>query len=121
MLINLTNHPSALWDTTQLAAAQQQFGNVFDLPFPDVDPAGDEQYISDLADLYLDKILSLAQDAQATVHLMGEMTFTIALHNRLRTHNIPCIASTTKRIVENFPNGEKRVKFQFVRFRMYEP
>ena len=120
MLINFTNHPSALWDTTQLAAAQQQFGNVVDIPFPDVDPAGDEQYISDLADLYLDKILSLAQDAQATVHLMGEMTFTVALLNRLRTHNIPCIASTTQRIVETLPNGDKKVTFQFNKFRHYE-
>lgn len=120
MLINLTNHPSALWDTTQLAAAQQQFGNVVDLPFPDVAPAGDEQYISDLADLYLDKILSLTQDAQATVHLMGEMTFTVALLNRLRTHNIPSIASTTQRIVETLPNGDKKVTFQFNKFRHYE-
>lgn len=120
MLINFTNHPSALWDTAQLAAAQQQFGYIVDLPFPDIDPAGDEQYISALADLYLDKILSLAQDAQATVHLMGEMTFTVALLNRLRTHNIPCIASTTRRIVETLPNGDKKVTFQFNKFRHYE-
>lgn len=121
MLINLTNHPSTLWDTAQLDAAQQLFGNIVDLPFPDVDPAGDEQYISNLADEYLNKILSLANGALPTVHLMGEMTFTFALLNRLRTHNIPCIASTTQRIVENLPNGEKKVKFQFVRLRMYEP
>ena len=120
MLINFTNHPFALWDPAQLAAAQQQFGNVVDLSFPEVDPAGDEHYISDLADLYLDKILSLAQDAQATVHLMGEMTFTVALLNRLRTHNIPCVASTTRRIVETLPSGDKNVKFQFNKFRHYE-
>ena len=120
MLINLTNHPSALWDTAQLAAAQQLFGNVVDLPFPDVDPAGDEQYIADLADLYLDKILSLANGVIPTVHLMGEMTLTVALHLRLRSHNIPCVASTTRRIVETLPNGDKKVTFQFNKFRHYE-
>ena len=120
MLINFTNHPSALWDTTQLAAAQQQFGNVVDISFPEVDPAGDEQYIAHLADQYLDKILSLANGVIPTVHLMGEMTFTVALLNRLRTHNILCIASTTQRIVETLPNGDKKVTFQFNKFRHYE-
>ena len=120
MLINLTNHPSALWDEAQLAAALQQFGNVVDLPFPDVDPAGDEQYIANLADEYLTKILSFANDAQATVHLMGEMTFTVALLKRLQSHNITCVASTTKRIVHEMPNGDKTVKFQFNQFRRYE-
>ena len=120
MLINLTNHPSALWDTAQLAAAQQQFGNVVDIPFPDVNPAGDEQYITSLADQHLDKVLSVANGQQATVHLMGEMTFTVALLKRLQKHNIPCVASTTQRIVQELPNGEKKARFQFLKFRNYE-
>ena len=120
MLINLTNHPSTQWDTPQLAAAQQQFGIVVDLPFPDIDPTGDETYIAELADHYLNQTLTLANGHPAVVHLMGEMTFTIALLKRLQSHHIPCVASTTRRTVLILPDGEKKTKFQFVKFRNYE-
>lgn len=112
MLINLTNHPSAKWKPQQLDEAKRLFGFITDLPFPGIDPSGDEQYIAALADEYLDKILSLANGRQATIHLMGEMNFTVALINRLRKQSIPCVASTTQRIEER--------EFQFVRFRQYE-
>ena len=120
MLINLTNHPAALWDNVQLTAAMRQFSSVIDLPFPSIDPSGDETYIAALADQFLDKVLSLANGQQATVHLMGEMTFTVALLKRLQKHNIPCVASTTQRIVQELSNGERKTRFQFLRFRNYE-
>lgn len=115
MLLNLSNHPSASWPVTQLAAAGGE-SQVLDMPFPTVDPSGDEAYIESLADEYLDKIIS-TKDVTA-VHIMGEMNFTYAMVNRLKANGIRCLASTTKReTVEE--NGVKISKFNFVKFREY--
>ena len=113
MLLNLSNHPSASWSESQLAAAG---GNVVDLAFPKVAPDGDEAYIEQLANDYYNKINAMSNIK--TVHIMGEMNFTYALVNKLKAHNIRCVASTTKReTVEE--NGVKISKFNFVRFREY--
>lgn len=113
MLLNLSNHPSALWTETQLAAAD---GQVVDVPFPQVDPAGDEAYVESLANEYLDKILKM--DNIEAVHIMGEMNFTYSLVTKLKAHDIRCVASTTKReTVEE--NGVKTSVFKFVKFREY--
>lgn len=44
MLLNLSNHPSSLWCDEQIKAAETLFGEIVDLPFPQVDPNGDEAY-----------------------------------------------------------------------------
>jgi len=54
----------------------------------------------------------------AAVHLMGEMTFTFALVQKLKSAGIPCVASTTHRRVEE-RGGKKIVQFEFVQFRPY--
>lgn len=46
MLINFTNHPSALWSAEQKAAAQV-YGKVIDLAFPAIDPATNEAVLED--------------------------------------------------------------------------
>lgn len=113
MLLNLSNHPSNSWSSEQLAAAGDK---VIDMPFPLVDPEGDEAYIAQLSSEYYNKILDI--NGVTTVHLMGEMNFTFALVSKLKASGIKCVASTTKReTVEE--NGVKISKFQFVRFREY--
>lgn len=113
MLLNLSNHSSSNWTEEQLAAAG---GRVVDMPFPQIKPDGDEEYIANLADEYYEKILNT--EGVTTVHLMGEMNFTFALVAKLKAHGIRCVASTTQReTVEE--NGLKISKFQFVRFREY--
>ena len=120
MLINLTNHPSSRWSEKQKAAAVE-FGEIVDVPFPVIDEAGDEKYISDLADEYLKKIVNLSDSEPIVVHLMGEQSFSYALISRLRERGITCVASTTKRIVkEEEPGKKSEVIFQFERFRAYE-
>lgn len=120
MLINLTNHPSTQWSERQLAATSV-YGDIIDMPFPTIDEMADEAYIDALADEYLQKILASAKDKDVTVHLMGELTFTFALLKRLQEHGIPCVASTSKRIVKEESAGRKgEVIFQFERFRRYE-
>lgn len=119
MLINLSNHPSANWSAEQKQVAEQQFGEIVDLPFPTVDPNGDEGYIATLSREYFQKVRTMSSGKNVTVHLMGEMTFTFALVQQLQAQGIPCVASTTKRVTRNLPNGIQESKFQFVKFRNY--
>ena len=53
ILINLTNHPSHLWDEKQMEASKA-YGKILDMPFPAIDPYADEGYIALLADEYRD-------------------------------------------------------------------
>ena len=120
MLLNLTNHPYSQWDDNHKQAANK-YGDCIDLPFPPINPDGDEEYIDNLANEYLDKILELKaeQDAEVTVHLMGEMTFSFALVEKLKSNGIPCIASTSERVSQDLGNGQKEITFKFIRFRNY--
>lgn len=113
MLLNLSNHPSANWTPEQLDAAG---GAVVDMTFPQVDPVGNETYIENLANEYLQMVLAMTNIS--AVHIMGEMNFTFALVNKLKVVGVKCVASTTQReIVET--NGVKISKFKFIRFREY--
>lgn len=113
MFLNLSNHPSPSWSQAQLSAVGEA---VTDLPFPQIDPAGDEKYIDSLVNQYFQKIVEI-KDVSA-VHIMGEMTFTFALVEKLKAKGIRCVASTTQRLTEE-KNGIKTSVFQFVRFREY--
>ena len=119
MFINLSNHPSANWSAEQKTAAEQLCGDIIDLPFPQVDPHGDEDYIAALADEYCLKVRSISNGLPAIVHLMGEMTLTFALLQRLQSQGIRCVASTTERFTKNLSNGVKESIFLFVKFRNY--
>lgn len=118
IFLNLSNHPSTNWNEEQRTAALE-FGEIKDLPFPNIDENLDEAGIDALTDDYLEKIKELSGNEPCTVHIMGEMTFTYALVNNLKAEGYTCIASTTKRDVEIMPDGSKQVKFHFCRFRKY--
>ncbi len=112
ILVNLSNHPSAAWSEEQ----KKGFESIVDIPFPQVDPDGDFEYIEKLADEYLQKVLEVGRDA--SVHIMGEFNFCYCLINKLKELGIRCLASCTKRdTVEE--NGVKISKFKFVQFREY--
>ena len=119
MFLNLSNHPSANWSAEQSEVAKRLYGEIVDLPFPVVDPTGDEEYIATLADKYCQMVLEMSEGLEITVHLMGEMTFTFALIQCLRIHNIPCVASTTQREIVEHSDGRKESLFKFVKFREY--
>jgi hypothetical protein len=118
MLINLSNHPSDLWQADQLEAAAV-YGKIIDLPFPAVNPEGDEKYIQLLGKEYVEKVEQLAQGKNVTVHLMGELTLTYCLVNALMAKGIKCIASTTERVAEE-KDSSKISEFQFKQFREYK-
>ncbi len=116
MLINLTNHPSNQWPAIQLEKAIQLFQNVKDIPFPQIPPDIENALLNEMVDEYLQIILELKPIA---VHIMGELTFTFRLVNKLTSIGIPCIASTTERIVSEDGKGNKTSTFKFVQFRDY--
>ena len=119
MVINLSNHPSVKWSPEQRAAAQTQFGGVEDMPFPNVPPDADAEEVKHLARLYFEKITQKSNNQMIMVHLMGEMTFVVALVHLLQKAKIRIVCSTTKRLVLEEKEGMKTAKFQFVQFRDY--
>lgn len=123
MFINFSNHRIEKWNSEQLAETKR-FGEIVDLPFPNVDPEGDENYIANLADEYVEKIVSIMQEpTKDVVHIMGELNLIYGVVTKLKAQGIKCVASTTERqVVENVSvNGEidKNSIFKFCRFREY--
>lgn len=116
VLLNVSNHPFKAWSAEQERAALAQFDRVDDLPFPAIDPVWTDIQVVKCADEYVNKILDKRPVA---VHLMGEMTFTYALAQKLKIAGIPCVASTTIREVIDHGDGRKEAQFRFVQFRPY--
>lgn len=117
ILLNLSNHPSPLWEKKQIDEARK-YGDIEDMPFPSIHPEVSASEIHAIAEEYADKILEKAEQAHLTVHIMGEMTFTFDLVSMLKAEGITCIASTTERIADVNDNT-KISEFHFVRFREY--
>ena len=119
MLINFTNHPSALWSAEQKAAAQR-YGKVIDLAFPAIDPATNEAVLDSLAAVYADHILHLSPDA---VLCQGEYTFVYRVVQHLEAAGIPTLAACSRRKSQEttYPDGStlKRSIFAFAGFRRY--
>lgn len=118
LFINLSNHPLTDWIPEQRSAAEE-YGELRDLPFPNVSPSLSSEELNHLVEEYFQKLLALSESADITVHLMGEFTFTHRLINRLQEVDIHCLASTTERVVTEVESQQKLVTFQFVGFRPY--
>jgi len=118
MLLNLSNHPSKNWSEGQLSAAVALYGEVRDMQFPNVPPEMDDQGIMELAMRYLGEIKGYP-DPVSHVHLMGEMSFTVALVGLLQRAGIEVLCSTSERVVLEEVDGRKTMQFRFVRFRKY--
>lgn len=119
MLINLSNHPSALWSAEQTEAAQQQFGNIVDLPFPQIEPHETKEDIFRIAQDYLNRVHQKGAPETTAIHIMGEMTLTFTLVQMLKDAGYRCYASTTVREVYEQEPGKKTVMFNFIAFREY--
>jgi hypothetical protein len=117
MLLNLSNHPNQNWTIEQRIAAEKQFGTITDLAFPAIDPTDTTDDVNQLAADYLSKIK--ATPSVSAVHLMGEMTFVVALVQLLQKAKIMVVCSTTQRTVLEEQDGRKTVQFHFVQFRAY--
>ncbi len=120
MFINLSNHPSNRWNSTQKKIASS-FGSIKDIPFPKIDPKASSADILTLAKTYFEDIIDIKNSANTpiTVHIMGEMNFVYALVSLLQAIDIQCVASTTERKVLEEKDGKKTVQFNFIQFRDY--
>lgn len=118
MLINFTNHPVNKWQDIQFQAAEEQFGNIVDLEFPNIDPAWDHHQIEELAEEYLQQIRSKVRNKNDAVLIMGEQTFCFSLICKLQKNGIVCYATTTQRNVSEKTN-KKISTFEFIGFRKY--
>lgn len=118
MLINFSNHPSLYWSEKQIEDAQL-YGEITDIPFPDVSPIASHEELLNLAQDFVQKIVSIADSRTVTVHVMGEMTFTFMVVTKLKELGIKCVASTTERKTTYNSDGVKLSEFSFVQFREY--
>ncbi len=120
MLINLSNHPSSKWSKEQLRVATVQYGEIQDIPFPEVPPAATPEAIQHIVQKYIPNILKQSkQETPFVVHIMGEMTLVFRMVTILQQSDITCIASTSFRDTVEHPDGSKTFKFSFVQFRAY--
>lgn len=119
LFVNLSNHPYEKWGEQQKQKASD-YGRVIDIPFPMISPAMPAHEVVALATKYAYDILSLANGAEVSVHVMGEMCFTFSFVSIMSTRGVRCYASTTERIVTEKENGIKETLFQFVSFRQYK-
>lgn len=118
LLINLSNHEFSKWSDEQQEATKE-YGVCEDMNFPAISPDMDSEEIKQLADRYIKEIVEKNKEYQVTVHLMGEMAFTHYAVSQLLRLGIPCICSTTARIVIEEADGTKTAQFRFARFRHY--
>ena len=117
--INLTNHPSRLWDNEQLDAARQ-YGRIIDIPFPEVNPFAESEEIALMADACVEKIRDFEEP---TVLVQGEFTLVFAVVTRLKEEGIRVLAASSERQVVEMKSEDgaliKKSVFRFRRFREY--
>lgn len=123
MLVNFSNHRIENWSAEQLATAKT-YGEIVDVPFPNVDPTGSVSYIADLADECVEKLMSIIENPECdVVHIMGELNLVYCVVNKLKSRGVKCVVSTTERNVEEkvLDNGEiqKIATFKFCTFREF--
>ena len=119
MFINHTNHASAKWPTAQKEAAHA-WGEIEDLPFPDIGADWDEERVAALAAETAAKIIA---QQPAAVLCQGEFTYVYRLVSLLLAAGIPALAASSRReaIETQAADGssQKMSRFVFTRFRQY--
>ena len=120
MLINCSNHPYAVWPEAQREAAKP-FGEVIDLPFPQVEPKQTGDELRALTDGLAEKIEAMEPDL---VLVAGEFSLLFMLVDRLLQDGVPvacgCAARETTEFVRPDGATEKKAVFRFAGFRRYE-
>ena len=119
IFVNHTNHPSDRWSPKQIAAAEI-FGELFDFPFPPINPHATSEEIRKLVAINLKEILELEP---AAVLCQGEFNYTFEMITQLKIHGVKVLAATTERISREEIQADGSTRqistFRFVRFREY--
>jgi len=124
MLINFSEISSQNWSEEQTETAKLHFGEVTDLPFPQINPKWTLEQVEELAgEVFMDILKDIEfgkfTKENLTIHIIGELTFCYVMINMFKNSNIRCVASTTERTVIEEKDGKKTVQFKFVQFRDY--
>ncbi len=133
MFLNISNHPSDKWSDKQREAALaishelnkrdedaeegEQIG-IEDIPFPNIPPNATTEEVEDMAHDFARKLHNEWVYQLTAVHIMGELTFSFALVNKIRD-SFACYAATSERNSVMNADGTKTVHFDFVQFRRY--
>lgn len=112
--VNFTNHAVVCWEEKEKEAAQS-YGEIREVPFPNIDPASSEEEIKRLGDVCYEKIMA---ENPAAVLCQGEFTLAVYVIQRLKKDGVPVLAACSKRVV-TMTGDEKRSVFHFVKFREY--
>ncbi|WP_031556040.1 hypothetical protein [Oribacterium sp. FC2011] len=119
MIVNLSNHPSDVWDESQKEAAHI-YGEIKDIPFPMISAQSTETEIKRLAEDYAEEVKKYKPEAAM---VQGEFTLTYSLVNKLKELGINCISACSERMTttEILEDGscKKSSVFKFVKFRKY--
>ena len=118
MFINFSNHPSEKWSYEQRQAALQ-YGDIADIPFPNVDADCSESTIRLMAKEYADRIIDMRPDY---VLCQGEFCLAYNVISLLKESGVHVGAACSEReSQESTIDGktEKISVFRFVRFREY--
>ena len=119
MLINCTNHPYEIWNEAQRKAAAA-YGEVLDIPFPQIDPKWTTQDLRKLTEEYCEKIKSHGPEC---VMVAGEFTFAFMLVDKLLSDGIKVVCSCSRRMTvevkKDDGTNEKQSVFLFEGFREY--
>jgi hypothetical protein len=115
LFLNISNHPSASWAAPQRAAAAALAPRIVDVPFPEVPPEEGTEDLAGVIDTVLDSLPAGATHAMVS----GEYVTTTLVVQQLQRRGVTCVAATTRRVVEEQPDGLKKSRFVFVRFREY--
>lgn len=118
MFLNFSNHPSSLWGQEQTKAAEQ-FGELMDLPFPQVAADMTSKEVIRLAEAYTDQILKKHPDC---VLCQGEFCLSWHVIDRLKKAGVLVVAACSERMTEEVyieAGTEKKSVFRFVQFRAY--
>ncbi len=120
MMLNFTNHPYGIWSDAQKEAAAC-YGEVVDMPFPQVDPTVTTAELRKMVDEYATRIEATNADV---VMAAGEFTFLFMLVDRLLDDgvNVVCSCSTRETVETQQDDGTniKNSRFVFKSFRPYE-
>ena len=118
--INHTNHTSVQWSLEQRTTAEI-YGEIIDLPFPNVGADWNEEKISQFVALNAKKIIEMNP---AAVLCQGEYNYTYSMINYLKQNDIVVLAAASERVVDESVAADgttQRISsFKFVQFRQYE-
>lgn len=119
MFLNFSNHPAESWQKKQFDVASI-YGEVIDLPFPQIDPAASSEDVEKLARVYVDKVIKMNPDV---VFAAGEFTFTYLVVRGLLQAGVRVVSSCSERqtveITRDDGTMTKSVHYDFVQFRDY--